>query len=140
MKGSEFINLMRKVIREEVRTVVKEELKALKPLLMEKQQPTVTKKPTTPAARPQRTQPLVQFDGPLKSILEETARSMQQAPQEEEWPEMNMGMMTSEDAPSFAGNSNMRAAMSNDPTAVFIKDYSQVLKTAEQIASNNYRS
>ena len=65
---------------------------------------------------------------------------MQQAPQEEEWPEMNMGMMTSEDVPSFAGNSNMRAAMSNDPTAVFIKDYSQVLKTAEQIASNNYRS
>jgi len=47
MKGSEFINLMRKVIREEVRTVVKEELKALKPLLMEKQQPTVTKKPPT---------------------------------------------------------------------------------------------
>jgi hypothetical protein len=140
MKGSEFINLMRKVIREEVRTVVKEELKALKPLLMEKQQPTVTKKPTTPTARPQRTQPLVQFDGPLKSILEETARSMQQAPQEEEWPEMNMGMMTSEDVPSFAGKSNMRAAMSNDPTAVFIKDYSQVLKTAEQIASNNYRS
>lgn len=138
MKGSEFINLMRKVIREEVRTVVKEELKALKPLLMEKQQPTVTKKPTTQVARPQRTQPLVQFDGPLKSILEETARSMQQAPQEEEWPEMNM--MTSEDAPSFAGNSSMRAAMSDDPTAIFMKDYSQVLKTAEQIASSNYRS
>jgi hypothetical protein len=39
MKGSEFINLMRKVIREEVRTVVREELKAIKPLLMEKQQP-----------------------------------------------------------------------------------------------------
>ena len=53
MKGSEFINLMRKVIREEVRTVVREELKAIKPLLMEKQQPTVTKKPTTQIARPQ---------------------------------------------------------------------------------------
>jgi len=143
MKGSEFINLMRKVIREEVRTVVREELKAIKPLLMEKQQPTVTKKPTTPIARPQRTQPLVQFEGPLKSILEETARSMQSAPseeEEEEWPEMNMGMMTSNDVPASMGRTNMRAAMSNDPTEAFMKDYSKVLKTAEQIANNNYRS
>ena len=139
MKGSEFINLLRKVIREEVRTVVKEELKALKPLLMEaeKQKQIVTKKAAI--TKPQRTQPLVQFDGPLKSILEETARSMQQGSQEEEWPEMNMGMMTSEDAQGFAGNSSMRAVMSGDPTSMFIKDYSQVLKTAEQIASNNYR-
>jgi hypothetical protein len=34
----------------------------------------------------------------------------------------------------------MRAAISGDPTAAFMKDYSKVLKTAEQIASNNYRS
>lgn len=143
MKGSEFINLMRKVIREEVRTVVREELKTIKPLLMEKQQPTVTKKPTpTTFARPQRTKPLVQFEGPLKSILEETARSMQFAPseEEEEWPEMNMGMMTSEDVPASMGRTNMRVAMSNDPTEAFMKDYSKVLKTAEQIANNNYRS
>ena len=138
MKGSEFINLMRKVIREEVRAVVKEELKAFKPLLMEteKQKP-VVKKPAAPITKPHRTQPLVQFDGPLKSILEETARSMQQAPQEE-WSEM--GMMTSEDAPGFTSNGNLRAAMSGDPTAMFVKDYSAVLKTAEQIANNNYRS
>ena len=142
MKGSEFINLMRKVIREEVRTVVREELKAIKPLLMEKQQQTVIKKPTTQIARPQRTKPLVQFEGPLKSILEETARSMQSAPseEEEEWPEMNMGMMTSEDVPASMGHTSMRAAMSNDPTTAFMKDYSKVLKTAEQIANNNYRS
>ena len=141
MKGSEFINLMRKVIREEVRTVVREELKAIKPLLMEKQQPTVTKKPITQIARPQRTQPLAQFEGPLKSILEETARSMQSAPSEEdEWPEMNMGMMMSEDVPASMGHNSMRAAISGDPTAAFMKDYSKVLKTAEQIANNNYRS
>ncbi len=140
MKGSEFISLIRKVIREEVRTVVREELKVIKPLLMEKQL-TVTKKPMTPVARPQKTQSSIQFNGPLKSILEETARSMQSTPSEEdEWPEMNMGMMTSEDVPATMGRTNMRAAMSNDPTAAFVKDYSHVLKTAEQIANNNYRS
>jgi hypothetical protein len=31
----------------------------------------------------------------------------------------------------------MRAAMSNDPTAAFMKDYSKVLKSAEQIANNS---
>ena len=32
MKASEFVNLMRKVIRDEVRTIVREELKTIKPL------------------------------------------------------------------------------------------------------------
>jgi len=35
MKASDFVNLMRKVIREEVRSIVREELKTIKPLLKE---------------------------------------------------------------------------------------------------------
>lgn len=151
MKASEFVNLMRKVIREEVRTIIKEELKNIrKPIIRE-----VAKTQTQPAVITQvkqkpiqkRTAPPVMFDGPLGDLLNETYESMlHQSHEEEEWPDMNGGQpMTSQ---MFAGHQPTDAAsLSNlldddsplpevgggysDPTSQFIKDYSGVMKAAD---------
>ena len=151
MKASEFVNLMRKVIREEVRTIIKEELKDLKkPVIRES-----AKAQTQPAAIPQvkqkqvqkRTVSPVMFEGPLGDLLNETYESMIAQPhEEEEWPDMNGGQpMTSQ---MFAGmeagdGMSLNSLMSDDsplpemgggysdPTSQFIKDYSGVMKAAD---------
>jgi hypothetical protein len=146
MKGSEFITLLRKVIREEVRTVVKEELKAIKPLLAEAR--TVQKpKPTQPVTtKPlqKRTTPIVSIDGALGDILRETAENMYRQPiqDDSEWPDMNGGVMTSQhlglgddgfmERPSIV-SSGMNAGV-DIGSAPFMKDYSKVLKAADQHA------
>lgn len=151
MKASEFINLMRKVIREEVRTIIKEELKDLKkPIIRE-----AVKQQVQPAAIPQvkqkqvqkRTTPPVMFEGPLGDLLNETYESMISHPHdEEEWPDMNGGQPLS--SQMFAGmeagdGMSLASAMSDesplpdmggfggDPTSQFIKDYSGVMKAAD---------
>jgi len=152
MKASEFINLMRKVIREEVRTIIKEELKDIrKPVIRES-----TKTQTQPAAITQvkqkplqkRTIPPVMFEGPLGGLLNETYESMIAQPhEEEEWPDMNGGqLMTSQMFAGMQGGDGMslNSLMSDDsplpemgggygdPTSQFIKDYSGVMKAADQ--------
>ena len=83
MKGSEFVNLMRKVIREEVRAIVKEELKAFKPVIVESKTVTNYEAPKAKetAYRPQLPQPtkkapVVTIDRVLGELLNETAQSM----------------------------------------------------------------
>jgi hypothetical protein len=133
MKASQFVELLRKVIREEVRSVVKEELKAIKPIISE------TKKSTPPSSQQpvkKRTTPIVTMDGAIGDLLRETADSMHNNP----WPDMNDGPLTSDQAPSF-GLANLvseqpQPNFSNDPTTAFIKDYSSILKKAEQHAEN----
>ena len=142
MKGSEFVNLLRKVIREEVRSVVKEELKeALKPVIVEN---TTKVTQTKPAAIPQVKQKQVKraiqpptFEGPMASLLAETYASMMANPvedPEEEWPDLNMGMMTSEMVQgqpmpmSKGGVANMNQEVNMDS---LMRDYSGVLKAAE---------
>lgn len=142
MKGSEFINLMRKVIREEVRAVVKDELGYIKTLISETKakQPEYRapqqKKQTTPVRR---SQPLVQLDGILGDVLNETANSMlnESAGYEDQtadWPSMG-DMMTTDDIPALAHMTPSAPMQSNrfdpDPTAAFIKDYSAVMKAAD---------
>lgn len=155
MKAEVFIKVLKKVIREEVRQVVKEELKALKPLLNERHTIAPTKKVAKPNSIKQeparRNYPLVTIDGALGEILKETADSMYNRPSQEyeDWPEMGSSPRTSSDIPGFAG---MEGAVSfeddmstegyyptsGDPTAAFMKDYSSVLKSAEQ-KSQGYR-
>lgn len=149
MKASDFIKILRKVVRDEVRTIVKEEIKALKPLLTESK-PVIKAKPQQPIAQPKRSSPLVALDGPLGEILRETAMSMQSTPEPaEEWPEMNQGTYTSdmlgadinedgfiEQPRSNVGNYER---MNGDPTAAFMRDYSKVMKAADQHAQG-YRA
>lgn len=146
MKGSEFINIMRKVIREEVRAVVKDELSYMKTLINEIK----TKQPETKAPALQqkrqappvkRSQPIVQLDGMLGDILNETAQSMlnESAGYDSEtadWPSMG-DMMTSDDIPAISHmmpQSQPQIQQNRfdpDPTAAFIKDYSAVMKAAD---------
>ncbi len=139
MKGKEFVNLLRKIIREEVSTVVKEELKAIKPLLAEYKTKN-TQQSTRPPVQTVNRKPIVNIDGALGDILRETADSMYNNSQQyEEWPDMNGGPMTSDfamgDGDGFMPQPPVSPSfMSNDPTAVFMKDYSKVLKQADNIA------
>lgn len=154
MKAEVFIKVLKKVIREEVRQVVKEELKALKPLLNERQSTTTTKKVVKSDSIKQepvrRNYPLVTIDGALGEILKETADSMHGRPSDEyeDWPEMNANFGTTANLAGFGQTtSNLLQddvssggyyPSSNDPTAAFMKDYSSVLKSAEQ-KSQGYR-
>lgn len=151
MKASEFINLMRKAIREEVRVVIKEELKAIKPLL---EQSRVTKPSTVtklssaskvqvkPTPKPQRTIPLVTMDEGLASLLNEGDGFGDT----EEWPDMNGGPMTSDqygmggDFGEFGMNgftqqpqqfTQQQSKPMRDP---LMRDYSSVMKAADQHA------
>lgn len=92
-----------------------------------------------------RTTPIVSFDGPLGDLLNETATSMMnESYQEEEWPDMNGGALTADHAQmgvqSMASLSALmdddaplpEAGGYSDPTRAFMKDYSAVLKAADQ--------
>jgi hypothetical protein len=155
MKASDFVNLMRKVIREEVRSIVREELKTIKPLLKETTQqgfkaglPAATPKAATPARKPAITPPT--FEGPLAGLLNETYESMINEPMEDdEWPDMNGGALTADHAQVGVQSMSSLSAMMDDdsplpdgggysdPTRAFMKDYSAVLKAADQHRMGN---
>ena len=143
MKASQFASILRKLIHEEVRSAVKEELKPIKALLSEGRKPIKAIQPQKSNV-PKRTTPLVTFEGPISQILNETAQNMNAT--QEEWPEMNGNMLTSEHAQNFGATSLMSMMDSDndelpsigrhaDPTTSFIKDYSAVMKAADQYAS-----
>ena len=149
MKASDFVNLMRKVIREEVRSIVREELKTIKPLLKETTQqgfkaglPAAAPKAATPTRKPAITPPT--FEGPLAGLLNETYESMINEPmQDDEWPDMNGGALTADHAQMGVQSMSSLSAMMDDdsplpdmggykdPTRAFMKDYSAVLKAAD---------
>lgn len=135
MKGSEFVKLLRKVIREEVRTVVKEELKSIKPIVLE----AASKQSQAPKKQEpiKRREPIVSMES-IDNMLNEGAFDS------EEWPDMHGGPLTSD---IFANDSdfgingfapqqvqprstNMSMGM-NDP---LLRDYSQVMKAADNHA------
>lgn len=152
MEGKKFVELLRKVIREEVRTVVKEELKAFKPAIVEN---TTKVSKTTTKSVPTQTKRLIapptpQFSGPLASILAETYEAMQKEPPvddpEAAWPDMNGGVVTTNNMPGGMGAS-MASMMDNDfgsklnqgsqqDLPPMMRDYSALLKKADDIANN----
>lgn len=149
MKVEAFVKVLRKVIREEVRQVVKEELRSIKPTINERQSVVPAKK-TTPMQTAQKgvTKSYPTIDSALSNILKETADSMRSRPSEEyeEWPEMDSGFKTTANLAGFGqatpdffdDEAPGYYPSSNDPTAAFMKDYSNVLKSAEQ-KSQGYR-
>lgn len=152
MKATEFIDLMRKVIREEVRSIVKEELKPLK-LMVESRY--VSTSPKTEVVQQRTVQPVKKkavpphikgIKGPLADILAETYMAMQQEESyddpEAEWPSMDETFTSKHVPPSFIAQqpisqNQVRAAMTGDPTQALIKDYSSILKKADAIANNS---
>lgn len=115
MKASQFVELLRKVVREEVRTVVRKELQVLT------EQTKMVKQPIKQTTRPVRSTPLVTFDDNdlIGSLLNETANTMS----------MEMENTTEIPNPEFPG-------LSGNDTMQFVKDYSHLLKKAEEININ----
>lgn len=145
MKASEFINLMRKAIREEVRVVIKEELKAIKPMLAEQSKVTklssAPKVQVKPTPKPQRTIPLVTMDEGLSSLLSEGSGFEDT----EEWPDMNGGPMTSDHFDMGDDFSMNGFAQQHQPQQFtqqpskpmrdpLMRDYSSIMKAADQHA------
>ncbi len=151
MKASDFAQILRKLIKEEVRSVIREELKsALTPVLLEQKKmkgQAITNRTTANAPMPlPKQKPSKDFgitmNGPLGDILRETAndlRSGKSAPIQEaagnDWS--SMGHFDASDAMNFGHmqedtdyDMGMSAQFSNDPTAAFIKDYSGVLNSS----------
>lgn len=145
MKASEFINLMRKAIREEVRVVIKEELKAIKPLLEQSKVTKLSSAPKVqvkPTPKPQRTIPLVTMDDGLASLLNEG----DSFGDTDEWPDMNGGPMTSDQygmggdfgefgMNGFTQQSQQRAQQPSKPMRdPLMRDYSSIMKAADNHA------
>jgi hypothetical protein len=136
MKSTDFIRILREVIKKEVRSVIREELQsALKPSSVTESHP---RKTTTPqrSFKPVTSNTAIQ-NSPIRDILEETARSMRSSeasgiPEEDEWQDMG-GMMTADQAQGFghmAQHNNQTQQSTPSSTDAFIKDYSQVLQSS----------
>lgn len=151
MKASDFVKILRKVIKEEVRAVVKEELNSFKPVMTEiiskqvkKQAKFAEHAPVMVENKPtvKRTQPIVSMDD-FSSLLNEGI-------DEDEWPDMNGGPMTSD---FFSADSDfgingfsqqqvqqvqqVHRAPSSTTTGFkdpLLRDYSSVLKAADEHA------
>ena len=139
MKSTDFIKILREVVKKEVRSVIREELQsALKPS-------SVIESYTREAAKPQRsfkdiTNNTAIANSPIRDILEETAMSMRSGtsegvPEDEGWQDMT-GMMTADQAQGFGYMAQHNNAQHTNPgiapssTDAFVKDYSQVLKNS----------
>lgn len=140
MNAKNFMLVLRKVIREEVRTAVRQEVKQL--LQEQHKNPQTTR--VAKQSPVQRRTPPVMFDGPLSSILNETAESMYSTPQQEEWQDM-AGTFTADQAQGFGLSALMNQEttvadptphhFSGDPTMAFVKDYSAVMKAADKFTN-----
>ena len=123
MKLSQFKSMLRELIREEVQTAVRAEIKKLN----ESKQS--TPKPNQALQVNRRTTPLVTLDepfttvgGPLGDLLNETAQSMGGF-DDESMEQVNP------DFPSIGSSA----------TDMFVKDYSSILKRSEEISNPNFR-
>lgn len=145
MKASDFAQILKKLIKEEVRLVIREELKsALMPIILEqkktKSQIAQTKQPMPlPKQKPQKDFGIT-MKGPLGDILRETANDLRngtsapiQESSQNDWADM--GHYDASDAKSFGHmqedeDFGSLTHLANDPTAPFMKDYSDVLKSS----------
>ncbi|CAB4143480.1 hypothetical protein UFOVP450_149 [uncultured Caudovirales phage] len=123
MKLSQFKSMLRELIREEVQTAVRTEIKKLN----ESKQS--TPKPDKALQVNRRTTPLVTLDepfttvgGPLGDLLNETAQSMAGFGDESE-EQIN---------PDFP-------TIGSSATDMFVRDYSSVLKRSEELSNPNFR-
>ena len=148
MKASDFAKVLKEVIRKEVRTVIRQELREA---LKTNKQPVREGGPyegmsfPTPASKEAKAAPIPKTGNmSLDGILAETANAVRNGTttmieDDQSFPSMGE-MFTADQAQGFGHMINTQditppspAMNPNDPTAAFMKDYSQVLKTAEAI-------
>ena len=152
MKAVDFAKILKEVIKKEVRSVIREELREA--LGKAPQAPQRSKTPTSAQEmflaepKPQPKQPIKALTGNagLDSILAETANAMRNGTSamiedDQSFPSMGE-VFTADQAQGFDHMMNAQditppspAMNPNDPTAAFMKDYSQVLQKAESINS-----
>lgn len=153
MKAADFAKILQEIIKKEVRTVIREELKSALSGISQAPRPSrapqnvnemFLSNPKPKINKP--IKPMVKTGNVgLDSILAETANSIRQGQAsmipDDEYADMG-SMFTSDQAQGFgynameydSDNSNTVPSYNpNDPTSAFIKDYSQVLKKAEEI-------
>lgn len=125
MKAQEFVKLLRKVIREEIRSVVGDELRKVlneeiattKPAVREQTKP---KQKTIQRMQYQRDYPLVS----MEDIFADTRANM-------------AGFGSEEAGPIVEETYNPELPVSSAQTMTLIKDYSALLKRADEIANNS---
>lgn len=139
MKSTDFIKILREVVKKEVRSVIREELQtALKPSVTENRIPTQETKPAR--SFKDMTDNTAIENSPIRGILEETAMAMRSGmsegiPEDEGWQDMT-SMMTADQAQGFGHMAQHNNAQHTNPgiapssTDAFVKDYSQVLKSS----------
>lgn len=153
MKAVDFAKVLKEIIKKEMRTVIREELKSA--FNNASQIPQTSRAPqnanemflSNPKPKiNKQTKPMIKTGNVgLDSILAETANSIRNGVTagipNDDYPDME-GMYTSNQAQGFGyaamdynneESSTIPSFNSNDPTSAFIKDYSQVLKKAEEI-------
>lgn len=138
MKAVDFAKLLKEIIRKEVRTVIRQELREA---LKTNKQPIKDIQSTTHA--PVTQQPIHKTgNASLDGILMETANAMrngQAAPLGDDgaYPDM-APQFTADQAQGFGHMASQQTAMPPSGTDAFIKDYSQVLKSAEAINNKKH--
>lgn len=134
MKAKEFINVMRKLIREEVRHAIREELGLIK----ENKVKQVQEVKRQPVAQPRK--PKYNTGNPfLDEVLSETV--VGRGFGNEDMPLVTEELSyTSDDIPSMSSLLSEEDVPTNPvPTTMampFMKDYSQLMKKADQISQN----
>jgi hypothetical protein len=149
MKATDFAKILKEIIKKEVRSVIREELnEALGKAPQRSKAPTSAQEMFLAEPKPQPKQPIKALTGNagLDSILAETANAMRNGTStmiedDQSFPSMGE-MFTADQAQGFGYMMNQDQALPtspainpNDPTAAFIKDYSQVVQKAEALNS-----
>ena len=138
MKAVDFAKLLKEIIRKEVRTVIRQELREA---LKTDKQPIRDVQSTTHAPVTQKPIPKT-GNTSLDGILAETANAMrtgQSAPigDDQAYPDM-APQFTADQAQGFGHMASQETAMPPSGTDVFVKDYSQVLQSATAIHDKKY--
>lgn len=151
MKAVDFAKILKEIIKKEMRTVIREELKSALGNISQAPRPSrapqnanemFLSNPKPIINKPMK--PMIKTGNiTLDNILAETANSIRQGQSsmipDEEYADMG-SMYTSDQAQGFGYGSidqdetdTVMPYNPNDPTSAFIKDYSHILKKAEEI-------
>ena len=138
MKAVDFAKLLKEIIRKEVRTVIRQELREA---LKTNKQPIRDIQSTTHAPVTQKPVPKT-GNSSLDGILAETANAMrngQSAPIGDDgaYPDM-APQFTADQAQGFGHMTSQQTAMPPSGTDAFVKDYSSIMKSAEAIHDKKY--
>lgn len=139
MKAVDFAKLLKEIIRKEVRTVIRQELREA---LKTKKQPIRDVQSITHA--PVTQQPIHKTgNASLDGILAETANAMRSgnsAPIGDDgaYPDM-APQFTADQAQGFGHMASQQTAMPPSATDAFVKDYSAIMKSAEAIHDKKHR-